>query len=187
MKKLCLTAVAVIASCVLVSCDPLFSLIGLEEDLNLLASEEEECLTGNTWMLSEVGYALNENDRIDTEEYPEVTSSIESIEFGEDGSFTLNLKESTKFIESYQDDQGMIKERECWFTTYTAMPDGPTLKFGIRDDGAEEFVIQSFRTGGSRAQFDCNLYGREKADGYEVKRMILQAGIGGFYEFIPQK
>lgn len=194
MKKLCLTAVAVIASCVLVSCDSLNLLKSYEEELSLTVSEKEECLIGTTWMFSKIGYALeqdkNDVEHIDNDGYPEVSSSIESIQFGEDGSFTVNLKESTKFIERYSDDDGLIKERECWFTTYTATHDGPRLSFGIGDSGVEEFIIKSFVTGGS--SFDCSLYGRDKSNGYKVNRMILKAGTGGihrdtYYEFIPGK
>lgn len=193
MKKIILIAMTVIVSSVFSSCDPLNMLKGYEELLSLSASEEEECLTAHKWVFNKIGYALTQNiydvEHIDTEGYPAVSSSIESIEFGKDGSFTVNLKENTKFIERYSE-QGIIKERECWHKTYTATNDGPRLRFGIGDSDVEEFVILSFVTGGTNYQ--CSMYGREKRDGYQINRMILVAGIGGihpqtYYEFLPQK
>ena len=190
MKRIVLfTAMMFMLSSALVSCEALDALKNYEESLSLTIEEEEALLKGK-WILNDAGYSLYSDEtydveRIDKDGYPEVSSAIESIIIGADGTVTFNFKEPVTFEMNPYQPTGTTYET---FETYT-VTDDVMMRLGFDGEGVEYFLVQEDRAGGVECDF--TLYGVEKLSGdYSVNRMIMSAGTVGedfYYEFVPAK
>ena len=172
------------------SCDSLRWLSNYEEMLSLTDEEYDELIVGK-WNLTDVGNALELDDvyheeRVVNQSDRPIITSIKSIEFKTSSAPTIYFKEDALFyVYDWYNPSGTVEYIESYkefAVDYTKQ----LVKFGLDSDGNEFFILYKGMAGGIN-NYQIRLYGVEKGDNYDVKRIILHAEDDSYYEFKPAK
>ena len=190
MKKLFMVSLmAIVTMFAFSSCDMLDMLTNYEEQLSLSSEEMDELIVGE-WVLVEAGRYFDSNEYDEDYVYndPEdaVTTSIKSIKFIDRESPIIYFKDEVVFeVNDWQESGGWVVSTAN-YKEFAVDTEKHILKFGCGYEGKEYYILYNGRSGGIW-NYSIRLFGVEKNDGYDVKRMILSAEENTHYEFKPVK
>lgn len=190
MKKFFMASLmAIVVMFTFPSCDMLDTLMNYEEQLSLSSEEMDELIVGE-WILVEAGRYLDRNEYDEDYVYndPEdaVTTSIKSIKFIDSESPVIYFKDEVVFEVNDLLESGGWVVSTASYKEFAVDMDKHILKFGCGYEGKEYYILYNGTCGGIR-NYMIRLFGVEKNNGYDVKRMILSAEEDTYYEFKPVK
>ena len=167
-----------------------------EEDISFAEGEWEKNVPGK-WILKDAGFDtyLDERydvERIDKEGYPEVHSSIESIEILTSNNAVINFKNEVPFeVTIIGEGRSIIRN----YRKFDSRTEHGLLYLGFDSEGHERFSLYETPGGTDFAagffNWNIKVYGIETlSEEYKLSRMIIEAGIDverAYYELVPAK